>query len=72
MSGNFDLFDLPEQGSARSVGSKFGNVAGVSTDVVWPESNGLAERYVAVVEEILRTRVNYLQRRWPSRTTCLK
>ena len=24
-------------------------------------SNGLAERYVAVVEEILRTRVNYLQ-----------
>ena len=38
MSGNFDLFDLPEQGSARSVGSKFGNVAGVSTDVVWPES----------------------------------
>jgi hypothetical protein len=38
MSGNFDLFDLPEQGSARSVGSKFGNIAGVSTDVVWPES----------------------------------
>ena len=27
-------------------------------------SNGLAERYVAVVEEILRTRVNYLQDDW--------
>lgn len=37
---SFDLFDAPliDDPNGRNVGSKFGNVAGVSTDVIYPEA----------------------------------
>ena len=47
----------------RTVFKRFGTTLHMATART-QSSNGLAERYVAVVEEILRTRVNYLQNDW--------
>ena len=42
-----DLFDAPEIGSARAIGTKHGNVAGTSVDVLYPESKLVKEQFKA-------------------------